>query len=494
MRASCFCLLLLSFLLLACAGNPDASANDSPEVVSNTMAGERVEQEQVNWANLGQELWVEDPIFNGKLHLVEAGQQNSQTILLIHGLGYRGMLDWEQVFPELSDTYHVLAIDLPGFGSSDKQQVQYAPQKYARLINWVVSQYAHDSVIVIGHSLGGAVSLRFAHDYPEQVSRLIMVDTAGVLQRTVFIKYLAKVPVTYEWLAPFQKAIPALDRLIRRVASKADGWTQSLLITMDQLPDVPELLMSSGLAQQYLYKDRDTMNAALGLVYEDFSAAAREVEAPTHIIWGEHDRVAPIRTGTVLAALLPNAELHVIRTAGHVPMTDNFDDFMVVLRQSLGNTPHAKQPQRRLAVIEKEMMTARNTRCDGQSNLVYTGRYGIFHMRNCRGVVLRDVVAESIELVGSEVTLENVKLNSLGVGLSATNSVVTATLLQIEANVGLEVENSYLDLAGADFIIRDKLVDIHTESQLYFSLSEYQQGTQKSPLHGVSLGAVLNVR
>ncbi|RLA50749.1 MAG: hypothetical protein DRQ98_12425, partial [Gammaproteobacteria bacterium] len=164
------------------------------------MAGDRVEQEQVHWANLGQELWVEDPIFNGKLHLVEAGQQNSQTILLIHGLGYRGMLDWEQVFPELSDTYHVLAIDLPGFGSSDKQQVQYAPQKYARLINWVVSQYAHDSVIVIGHSLGGAVSLRFAHDYPEQVSRLIMVDTAGVLQRTVFIKYLAKVPVTYEWL------------------------------------------------------------------------------------------------------------------------------------------------------------------------------------------------------------------------------------------------------------------------------------------------------
>jgi len=47
------------------------------------------------------------------------------------------------------------------------------------------------------------------------------------------------------------------------------------------------------LAQQYLYKDRSSMNAALGLVYEDFSTAVREVEVPTHIIWGKHDDVAP---------------------------------------------------------------------------------------------------------------------------------------------------------------------------------------------------------
>ncbi len=482
---------LLSLLLVACAGNPQPSAVVTTE--TNSSSGYQEEQ-PAGWFSPEQEVWVEEPVFNGSLHLVEAGRKNLQTIVLIHGLGERGILDWALVFPKLAEKYHVVAIDLPGFGSSDKQQVQYAPQKYAQLVNWVVSQYAHGPVTVIGHSMGGAVSLRYAHNYPEQVSRLIMVDAAGILQRTVFIKHIAKVPGTYEWSAPYQAAIPALDRLIKRIAHKADGWTQSLLVTMDRMPDVPHLMMTNGLAQKYLYKDRSSMNAALGLVYEDFSTAAREVEIPTHIIWGELDSVAPIRTGKVLANVMPDAELHVISNAGHVPMMDDLDGFMSVLMHALKYAPRAKQAQKRLMVIKNEGVVEENTLCDGHNNLLYTGHYEVIRLRNCRGVVLRDLVAESIEVVGSEVSLENVKLNSPYIGLSSANSVITATLLRIDANVGMVVENSYLDLAGADFVTRQELVKIQSDSQLYFSLSESQQGGQITSLHGVSLGNELKVR
>jgi hypothetical protein len=55
------------------------------------------------------------------------------------------------------------------------------------------------------------------------------------------------------------------------------------------------------------------------------------------------------------------------------------------------------------------------------------------------------------------------------------------------------VDNSYLDIAGADFINHEKLIEIRTDSQLYFSLSESRQGDLKQALHGVSLGPVLNV-
>lgn len=485
--------LLLSLLVFACVGSPEGSTAVAQGVASSGVTGERAIEEQVRWPYPEQERWVEEPVFNGKLHLVEAGRQNPQTIILIHGLGYRGILDWVQVFPELVDQYHVIAVDLPGFGSSDKQQVQYAPEKYSKLVKWVVDQYAHGPVIVIGHSMGGAVSLRYSFNNPKQVSRLIMVDTAGVLQRTVFIKYIAKVPVAYHWSAPYQAAIPALDRLMRKIASKADGWTHSLMVTMDRLPDIPRLMMSSGLAQQYLYKDRSTMNAALGLIYEDFSAVVREVEVPTHIIWGEKDNVAPIRTGTVLSNIMPNAELHVINKAGHVPMTDNFGDFMNVLAYSLENPPRARQARKRLAVVENENLISESTRCNGQKDLIYTGHHGVIKLNSCRGVILRDLVAESIELVGSEVSLENVKLKSSRIGLWASNSVVTATLLQIDADTGMTVESSYLDLAGADFVTRNKLVDIRKDSQLYFSLSRSQQGAEIVDLHGVSLGSKFEV-
>lgn len=486
-------MLLLSSLVVACSNNPQQAQTTSYRPVLNKAQVAEPQPELARWPYPEQEHWVEEPVFNGKLHLVETGKQNQQAIVLIHGLGDRGILDWQRVIAELADNYHVIAIDLPGFGSSDKHQVQYAPAKYAQLVDWVVNRYAHESVIVVGHSMGGAVSLSYAHSYPGQLSRLILVDAAGILQRTVFIKHIAKVPVTYDWLKAYQQNIPALDDFIRKMASKADGWTRSLLVNMDRMPDIPKLMMSSGLAQQYLYKDRSTMNAALGLVYEDFSAAVREVDVPTQIIWGEHDTVAPIRTGIVLAGLLPDAELHVIDEAGHVPMMDRFDDFMAVLTHSLENAPLAKQSQIRLDSIEEEQEIKNDIHCSGQDGIVYSGHYKEIYLDNCHGVVLRDLVAEHIEMESSEVTLDNVKLKTSGTGLVVSSSVLTATLLQVVAKVGMVVDSSYLDMAGSDFVSSDEVIDIRNSAQLYFSLSESQRGQQKEVLHGVSLGPVLNV-
>ena len=484
-------LMLLCTLLIVYAANNEASVAEDGSTAEST---EQMEQERIHWPFPEQERWVEEPVFNGRLHLVESGRTNQQTIILVHGLGMRGLLDWLKVFPSLAGKYHVIAIDLPGFGGSDKHQMQYAPQKYAELVNWVVSRFAHDKVIVIGHSMGGAVSLRYAHDFPEQVSRLIMVDAAGILQRTVFIKHLAKVPTTYEWLEPYQRRIPGLKGLVKKLAGKTDNWTRSLLVTMDRLPDIPQLMMSNGLARKYLYKDHATLNAALGLVYEDFSLAAREVEIPTHIIWGDQDSVAPIRTGIVLADLLPNAELHQIFEAGHVPMTDNFESFMQVLNYSLENEPRARQAQKRLLAVGNEMPIKETVRCDGQENQVFKGHYKSLQFKNCHGIVLRDLVAESIVLVSSDVSLENVQLSSVSTALLAIDSVVTATLLQVDANIGLEVDSSYLDFAGATITTSKRLVDIRHNSQIYFSLSVHQHVDQKDELHGVSLGAVFNLQ
>jgi len=481
-------LLLPLALLAACAVFPEPLHADST-MAADVLGNGPAEQAPAPWPYPEQERWIDEPVFGGSLHLVEAGQDNSQTIVLVHGLGYRGILDWSQVIPRLTGNYHVIAIDLPGFGGSDTQAVQYAPEKYAQLVSWVTSRFAHDRAIVIGHSMGGAVSLRFAHDYPEQVSRLVIVDAAGILQRTVYIQYLAKVPVSYEWLTPYQRSIPVLDRLVRKLAGKANRLTRSLLVTMDRMPDIAQLMMSSGLAQKYLYKDRSTMNAALGLVYEDFSDVVRVVDTPTHIIWGEHDNVAPLRTGTVLAGLMPNAELHVVPGAGHVPMTESFDQFMGVLGYSLDNAPLAGQAERRLALVEDALDVPEDIRCHGQSGLVYTGRYKTIRMQDCHGIVLNELVAESIGLTGSEVFMDNVKLVSEGTGLEVDNSVVIATLLQVDAKLGIKADGSYLDLAGANFVTSDKLVEIRKDSTFYFSLSENRHDQQVEMLHGVSLGA-----
>ena len=131
-----------------------------------------------------QQSRINEPIFDGVVHVIETGQKHKKTIILVHGLGYSGLRDWLDVIGQLESDYHIIALDLPGFGESDPTSLQLAPQRYAQLLKWLIPQFSSQKVTVIGHSMGGAISLRFASEFPAMVDLLIMVDTAGVLHRS----------------------------------------------------------------------------------------------------------------------------------------------------------------------------------------------------------------------------------------------------------------------------------------------------------------------
>jgi pimeloyl-ACP methyl ester carboxylesterase len=68
-----------------------------------------------------------EPVFDSEVLTVQAGQANAQTLLLVHGLGNNGFTDWLTVMPQLARQYHVIALDLPGFGYSAKPRGKYSP-------------------------------------------------------------------------------------------------------------------------------------------------------------------------------------------------------------------------------------------------------------------------------------------------------------------------------------------------------------------------------
>ena len=136
-----------------------------------------------------------EPIFQSEIFVLQTGQENTATILLIHGLGQVGSKDWLNVIPALEKNHHVLALDLPGFGHSATPPGRYSPTNYAKLIHWLTSNYAKGKVIVVGHSMGGAIALRYASNFPDDINRVVLVDAAGILQRTAFIKHTAKIPL-----------------------------------------------------------------------------------------------------------------------------------------------------------------------------------------------------------------------------------------------------------------------------------------------------------
>ena len=429
---------------------------------------------------------LQEPFYNGNISVVQAGDSAAPVLLLIHGLGVNGMLDWLPVISAFETQYHVISIDLPGFGQSDKTIAQLSPARYAELVHWVVKQFSDQPVIVAGHSMGGAISLRYAADYPQQVNKLIMLDTAGILQRTVFVRHLAQLPESYQWMEQLGPAKSLFNAALGKFNRFADRVTAKVLTGLDHLPDPAQLLLSQPMAQRYLYRDRTNLNAALGLIYEDFSDALASVSVPTHIIWGQQDSVTPLRTGQLLASRMQNAQLHVIAGAGHVPMADTPQQLLAVLQQALQQAP--KKP-----VLPEFVASAKDLHCNNQRDQVYRGHYRQVRIIGCRYINLQQLTAESVYLENAVVNMQDVRLVSGSTALTLYNAAVTLTNVDLHGTTALHSRNSKIDAAGVHFFGSEQAIRLTDDNALYFSVSRIVTPKQ-TVLHGYSLGSKLALK
>src|SRR5204863_2262264 len=126
-----------------------------------------------------------DPEY-GAVYVVTVGparDEGAPTLVLVHGLGTNGMRDFYPVLGPLAAHRRVVMLDLPGFGRSGHANVKYAPDRYAAVLSRVIAANASAPVDLVGHSMGGAITLFHAARYPQQVRRLAVVDAAGILHR-----------------------------------------------------------------------------------------------------------------------------------------------------------------------------------------------------------------------------------------------------------------------------------------------------------------------
>src|ERR1700678_2689450 len=113
-------------------------------------------------------------------HSISYVQKGSgPVLLLIHGLA--GALDtWRSVIEPLADHATVLAVDLPGHGSSSLGGGDYSLGALAAFLRDVLMALGHDRVTLVGHSLGGGIAMQFSYQFPEMTERLVLVSSGGL--------------------------------------------------------------------------------------------------------------------------------------------------------------------------------------------------------------------------------------------------------------------------------------------------------------------------
>lgn len=240
-----------------------------------------------------------------KVHYLVQGA--GDPIVLIHGLG-GWIYSWRGNIEALAQNHRVYALDLPGFGLSEKPaDWDYSLAHQAQFVNDFMEYFGIGRATVIGNSMGGGIALELAARYPERVTRLVLIDSVAYVE--VWIPYWAEqlsyTPVGAAFARFFMPHFSALKKIIQglyadpvRVTDEVT-WGYYYPFTT---PGVPKASLA--------------MTRTLRFTVE--RSRLQRIQQPALLIWGAHDRLVPLSQGERLASDLPNATLAVLADAGHV--------------------------------------------------------------------------------------------------------------------------------------------------------------------------------
>lgn len=249
-----------------------------------------------------------------RLAVREVGR--GKPMLLLHGLG-ASSYTWHAILPQLAKTHRVIALDLKGFGDSDKPLDEaYSLSDQAKLVQEFIVRSDLRDVTLVGHSFGGGVALALALQQAEtgerRVSKLVLIDSIAYRQPTPLFFSLLQTPILGEiglsLIPPGVQAERALE-----VAYHHDWKVKPQTVASYASP-----LHSAGGRHALLR----TVQSLTSENPDLFAARYPTLRLPALLIWCDHDKIVPLRYGKRLAKDLPNARIEVIEECGHIPQEE----------------------------------------------------------------------------------------------------------------------------------------------------------------------------
>ncbi|WP_462422227.1 alpha/beta fold hydrolase [Salinicoccus sp. Marseille-QA3877] len=248
---------------------------------------------------------------------LEAGAGNKETMVLIHGSGpgVSAFANWRLVIPRLSETFHVYAPDVIGFGKTAKMaENEYTLEVWVNhLINFI-ENVSDGPVHIVGNSFGGAMALQIAHRRPDLVDKLILMGTVGVKHEVSY--GLSKV-----W--GYDPSIENMRELIKLFSYNQEAANNEELVKLRYEASMdPE---SKDAFHNMFYNNQQERLEEISLEDEEIE----KIEKQTILFHGLEDQVIPFEaTSYKLMQLLPNAELHLFNKCGHWTQIEKTEPFI----------------------------------------------------------------------------------------------------------------------------------------------------------------------
>jgi len=230
-----------------------------------------------------------------------------RPVILIHGFA-SSLNVWADVGKEVAKTRQVVALDLKGFGWTDRPAGDYSPAAQARLVLELADHLGLKEFDLVGHSWGASVALKVALIAPDRVGKIALYD-AWV--------YAEQLPTFFNWArTPFLgEAMFALWYQERPGDKMVGAFYDTSYVTEEFVESVEKQISRPG-------TNAAALEAVRGQTYEKWQDDYKSLPHPTLLLWGENDLVTRLEFGQKLANDLPNATLITYPRCGHFPMIE----------------------------------------------------------------------------------------------------------------------------------------------------------------------------
>lgn len=280
---------------------------------------------QVNFCNIGNNI----SIAYGKMG------SGSKTLLFVHGLANYGPV-WYQNMLALSKQFTCIAIDLPGNGHSSRGDYPYTMFFYAECIARFIDELKLENVTLVGHSMGGHISIVAALRYPNMFDKLILVAPSG------FEHFTETERLVFKQLLSFGKILVS-DKLSLKTALQSsfyhsnNSWVNEHLTQLYQLMDDFNNAQWQKMVEANIY----------AMIEEQVSMFLPSIQLPTLVFFGKQDALIPIRAIHLFSSTeelakraaekIPNCKLVLFDNCGHLVQVEKMQQFNTSVSQFLAD-------------------------------------------------------------------------------------------------------------------------------------------------------------
>ena len=242
----------------------------------------------------------------------EYGKEKNKHVLFIHGLGSSSIV-WRDIPQALSEHFHTIAVDLIGFGGSDKPNTaDYTIKGFSKFIVDFLRERIgikeNEKISIVGHSLGGYIAAEVSIENKNLIEKLVLIDSSGMLKEpTPLLKDYRVAAMQADPVARYEKVKRVFEDLYARPSRLLPVLVDLFNYTIEK----------PGAKHAFESAFDNSTTTQLG------SERLKQIEdIPCLIIWGENDKLIPIEYASMFTENLQRAKFEKIEDAGHSPFVE----------------------------------------------------------------------------------------------------------------------------------------------------------------------------